>query len=240
MLSGPDVDPDNHGSTFWPSPQSDWGWPPPAAIDRDAYAADVQDGALVLRGTADPATGLAVTKRLRLERGRAAVHVDYVLHNLGPCPRTVAPWEITRVPFGGLVLFPTGDGGVDPKTTLPVLSRDGVTWCAGDGGRQGADAKLFADGAEGWMAYAREGLLFVKAWADVPPGQQAPGEGEVEVYANGARTYLELEQQGPYGALAPGASTTFAVRWLPRAIPEQVPIVAGSEALVALARSLLG
>ena len=29
----------NWGSTFWPSPQSAWNWPPPAELDPGAYAA---------------------------------------------------------------------------------------------------------------------------------------------------------------------------------------------------------
>ena len=32
------------GSTFWPSPQSDWDWPPPHAIDAAPYASTVMQG----------------------------------------------------------------------------------------------------------------------------------------------------------------------------------------------------
>ncbi len=33
VLTGPSVNPDNYGSTFWTSPQSDWDWPPIPEID---------------------------------------------------------------------------------------------------------------------------------------------------------------------------------------------------------------
>src|SRR5262249_30269718 len=33
LLTGPDVNPDNWGSSFWTSPQSVWNWPPPPQID---------------------------------------------------------------------------------------------------------------------------------------------------------------------------------------------------------------
>src|SRR5256885_2612424 len=33
LLSEPAADAANYGSTFWPAPQSAWGWPPPAEID---------------------------------------------------------------------------------------------------------------------------------------------------------------------------------------------------------------
>src|SRR4051812_24478711 len=33
FLSGKNINSDNWGSTFWPSPQSAWGWPPLAELD---------------------------------------------------------------------------------------------------------------------------------------------------------------------------------------------------------------
>jgi len=37
---------DMSGSTFWPSPQSEWNWPPPEPLDSDAYSATLQLTAL--------------------------------------------------------------------------------------------------------------------------------------------------------------------------------------------------
>src|SRR5258708_7975900 len=50
ILAGPDVDAHNYGSTFWTSPQSDWGWPPPGEVDRDPYAISFEGETLVLTG----------------------------------------------------------------------------------------------------------------------------------------------------------------------------------------------
>src|SRR5882757_3732250 len=42
FLTDDKVDSLNWGSTFWPSPQSDWDWPPPAAIDNEPYTVTLE------------------------------------------------------------------------------------------------------------------------------------------------------------------------------------------------------
>merc|ERR1719356_2206646 len=36
------------GSSFWPSPQSLWGWPPPVAFDEATYTASVDESAMTV------------------------------------------------------------------------------------------------------------------------------------------------------------------------------------------------
>ena len=64
----------NWGSTFWPSPQSDWSWPPPAEIDPGAYTAQVSEGSLLVSSAMAPGLGLAVSKRFSVDVSRGAVH----------------------------------------------------------------------------------------------------------------------------------------------------------------------
>jgi len=45
------------------------------------------------------------------------------------------------------------------------------------------------------------------------PEQAAPGEAEIQVYVNQGKTYIEIESQGAYTALAPGESLSWTVRW---------------------------
>jgi hypothetical protein len=52
LLTGPDTNAENWGSTFWTSPQADWGWPPPAEIDGVPFEATLDGGILTLRGPA--------------------------------------------------------------------------------------------------------------------------------------------------------------------------------------------
>ena len=60
LLSEPAADAGNYGSTFWPSPQSAWGWPPLAEIDHGPYRADVEPTAVTMRSALSPALGVVV------------------------------------------------------------------------------------------------------------------------------------------------------------------------------------
>jgi len=234
LLSGPSADAANHGSTFWPSPQSAWGWPPLAEIDHAPYQVHVEPGAIVLRSAVSPALGVAVDKRIAADAGRGAVLFEFSIHNRGAAPIQLAPWQITRVPPGGLSLFPTGSGGDPPcaPSNLAVREALGVTWYAYDAAAVTDHQKLFADGREGWLAHVDGDSLLVKTFAVVPRAAQAPGEAQIEIYATPAHTYVEVEAQGAYETIAPGATLSWRVVWLVRRLPAGLPRAVGSAPLL--------
>jgi len=238
LLTAPEVDPGNYGSTFWTSPQSQWGWPPVAEIDSAPYDAAIEGAALVLLGPVSPALGVAVEKRFRVDAAHGAFVLEYRIHNRAAAATRLAPWEITRVAPGGLTFYPSGTG-VFPPSNLQVREAGGVTWFAYDPALITADQKLFADGAEGWIAHVDRDALFVKAFEVVPRAAHAPGEAQLEIYANPGHTYIEIEQQGAYASIAPGASLSWRVDWMVRRLASTVPRAAGSAELVAFARGLV-
>ena len=69
-----------------------------------------------------------------------------------------------------------------------------------------------ADG-KGWLAYYNNGLLLVKAFQDLKPEEPAPGEAEIQVYMNRGKSFIELESQGAYTTLEPGAKLEWTVKW---------------------------
>jgi hypothetical protein len=242
ILTGPAVDPANFGSTFWSSPQSDWNWPPPPEIDSAPYASSLDGAVLSLSSATAASLGLAVQKKFSADGETGVVTVAYTLANRGSKTRQVAPWEITRVAAGGLTFFPMGQGGPrkGPQDLLNTTIVNGVAWFAYDAAAITADKKLFADGREGWIAHVDGDLLLVKSFADTPPSQAAPGEAEIELYANAGHTYVEVENQGAYVNLAPGATTTWTVRWMLRKLDlAATPAAVGSAKLVGLVRSLI-
>jgi hypothetical protein len=241
LLSEPSADAGNYGSTFWPSPQSAWGWPPLPEIDHGPYRAEIEPGAIVMRGAVSPALGVAVDKRFAADAGRGALILDFAIHNRGDAPTRLAPWQITRVPPGGLSLFPTGTG-VDPRcppSNLAVREALGVTWYAFDAAAVTDHQKLFADGREGWLAHVDGDALLVKTFAVVPRPAQAPGEAQIEIYATPAHTYVEIEAQGAYETIAPGAVLSWRVVWLVRRLPPEVPRAVGSAPLLDFIRGLV-
>ena len=238
LLVGPDVDPGNYGSTFWTSPQSGWGWPPVPEIDSGACEVSVEPDAIVMWSAPSAALGVDVEKRFSADRTRGAVVCDFRIRNRGAAAVQMAPWQITRVPAGGLTFFPTG-AGPTPPSNLVVQEALGVTWYADAAGAVTDHQKLFADGREGWLAHLDGDALLVKTFEVVPRVQQAPGEAQIEIYANPLHTYVEVEVQGAYDSIAPGMASAWRVVWLVRRLPAGPARSPGSAALVAEVRAVV-
>jgi hypothetical protein len=227
VLSGPEVNALNYGSTFWSGPQSDWDWPPPAELDREPYQASIEGARLVLRSQASPSLEVRLTKKVSVDAAAAAVDIEYVIENLARAPRRFSPWQVTRVPVEGVSFFPTGarEYGSGPFHALAGVQRgQPYTWFQFDPAASHADEQeLFADGAGGFIAHAARGLVLVQSFADEPPTARAPGEAEIEIFleaaADPAARYIELEVQGAYVTIAPGASSSWRVRWYLRHLP---------------------
>jgi len=236
------TDATNYGSTFWPSPQSVWNWPPPWELDPGPYTGSASAGVLSLTSTTSSTLGLAITKAFTVDRNTGNVVIQYGLVNKGTQAKSFAPWEITRVAAGGLTFFPMGEGSPSKGTMdlLKLTILDGVAWFAYDAKVIANDQKVFADGSEGWIAHVDGDLLLVKSFTDITPAQAAPGEAEIELYTNAAHTYIEVENQGAYAPIAPGAKSLWTVRWFLRKLDASVSVSAGSADLLAIVRALVG
>ncbi len=239
VLTDSQVNAENFGSTFWTSPQTDWGWPPPPEVDRASYSPEVVDATIVLTGPTSPQLDVRIVKRFSAQRDRRGVVLRYLVENTGEEPRSLAPWEVSRVYPGGLTFFPTGEGNFGSGSFQPLAIQEqaGITWFAHDPDAIEAGQKLLADGRDGWIAHATAELLFIKVFPDAPAAQRAPGEGEIEIYAN--RSYVEVEQQGAYQQLAPGAQLSWTVSWYLRRLPEGLEPAVGSQALIDFARETI-
>ncbi|MEP7259487.1 MAG: hypothetical protein ABI687_13890, partial [Flavitalea sp.] len=97
FLTGSDVNDFNWGSTLWPSPQSEWDWPPPATLDNKPYVAVVEGNELFMISEKDPVTGLSFAKRFSGDSEQGCFILEYVITNLNDTARKVSAWEITRV-----------------------------------------------------------------------------------------------------------------------------------------------
>lgn len=243
VLTGPEVVangegslPNMFGSTFWTSPQSDWGWPPEEAIDRAPHRARLDGPVLELVSEPGATTGYAVTKRIWMDAAREQVTLEYVLENRR-ATLPAAPWEISRVPKEGLVFFPARSPAL-PPSTLDSTLLDGVAWLD-IAHAPGLDSKLFQDGSEGWLAYVRRGVAFIKTFEDIARAEQASGEAEIEIFVSGAFDYIEIEQQGRLGLPPRGGSSRWRVGWLLRRLPPDITVSLGDAALVSWVRGVV-
>lgn len=239
VLAMREESPEAYGSSFWPSPQSDWGWPPPIEIDKRPWHVSMLDDALELASETNPALGLSVKQRVTLDGALGMASIAYTLENHGSAARKVAPWQNSRTRPRGLTFYPSSTP-TTPDSELKLAPKDGIVWFLHDPDAVKKGVKSFGDGQEGWLAHVAGDLLFVKVFPDVPPSGAAPKEGEIELYVDGAGRFVEVEQQGPYVEIPPGGSSTWTVRWLLERLPKTIAVNAGNTELVAHARALAG
>jgi hypothetical protein len=194
-----------------------------------------------MTGSENAVLGASVDKDFSADDKTCSIVLRYTIKASKPI--AAAPWEITRVPRGGIAFFPEGEstrlaaGPLSPYTTTTTTTALSAVWV--DDSTKGAPvpaggAKLVADGAGGWLAYALHDVLFIKKFTDVPPAAFAPREGDIEIYPG--MDYLELEVQGAYTQLNGGDSIPWTVQWRAVAIPGTVSVTAGSATLLAFAQ----
>lgn len=231
------------GSVLWPSPQSDWSWPPVETLDAKPYRLSVADNRLVLTSDVDEVTGYQFVKSYGISSEKSdTLSVIYSIYNRSDEAKAVAPWELTRVYTRGMVAFPAGEqeieSGIFYPMDVPVI--DGIRWFLYDGKSIREDHhKMMTDGREGWVAYIDKGHLLVKEFDDVPPELIAENEGEIELFADLKKTYLEIQQQGSMTMLQPGEHLEWEVIWHVRKLPADIPVAVGSQELVNFIRYLV-
>lgn len=243
LLTDSSVNAVNYGSTFWPSPQ-DWEWPPTTSIteiNNGAYTATVASPSVTMVGQTNANTGLSVTKKFTADLAKSTIVIDYTM-TASASGKSFAPWEITRVHKRGITFYPTGTApGVAGAgfPIIPTTTGAGCTWHQATPGA-GTDQKIHADGGVGgWLAHVDGDVLLVKQFGDIPVAQQAPDEGEIEIYVSGPEEYIEIEQQGPYTPIAMGESKTWTVTWHVRKLPAGMTAAVGDQMLVDYVTSLI-
>jgi hypothetical protein len=240
LLAGADKDPFNYGSTFWQSPQKDWGWPPRPALDKNPYKATLEGNKVVLISATDSITGFQFIKNFQMNDLDSSIAASYFIRNNSKDVKQVAGWEIHRVSTGGLSFFPAGADAAAPQSTLQVKKMDDIVWYKSDPENlKETTNKLFMQAKQGWLAYTDGNLLFVKTFEDVPQEKVPAKEEEVEIYANTRRGYIELENQGPITSLKPGESLTYSVKWFLRKLPKYLKAEEGNKDLVQYVRKLV-
>lgn len=203
--------PEAFGSTFWTSPQKEWNWPPVPQFDKMPYEVDDADGRLILTGQVSERLGFRIRKEFVADTKNGDILVTYTIINETDQPKKVAPWEITRVPNdGGLIFFDAPLAGITPAGLMNFEEKYGAVWYTLD--ETNANRKINADG-EGWLAYAYNGLVLLKQFTNLKPSEPAPDEAEIQVYVNRGKAHVELESQGAYTELQPHGQLSWTVRW---------------------------
>lgn len=256
------------GSTFWPSPQQNYTWPPPAEIDTAAYTAQADATSLSLTSATASVTSstlsglrLSVLKRFWVNADSGVISIEYQLTNQSKtASASWAPWEVTRVRAGGYTFAPKGPGtrtitqdSFQNPLALSVLppapAAGGIAWLD----YPSLSATLTQDnyinefdGAEGWLAHANRfgtsllPVLFVKSFVDAPDASLPSNQAEIQLWTSGTAKpkLIEVEEQGALQVLMPGESLTWTVHWAACELPNATLLSAGNLELATFARAL--
>jgi hypothetical protein len=236
------IHPAMYGSTLWLSPEGKWKGQ--GLLDNGPYEVN-KNKKSVLRFTSsdDTVRGFSFAKEFRAIRKDTSLFIRYIIRNISGVPQEVSPWEVTRVPTGGLAFVPRGSSGniPTPNKMYPLLNIqdiNGTIWYPYDTAKLSAQ-KLFMDGGEGWMAYVYNEVVFIKKVPVLRPGEAAPNEKNIELYVNRDKTYIELENQGSYQKLNSGEWLTYEVKWYARKLPAGIKAEAGNQALLDFVRRIV-
>jgi hypothetical protein len=234
--------PFSYGSTFWPSPQSVWNWPPPSTLDRASYEVIDSTNKITLKSKKDDALGWQFKKEISFSEKDTSIQILYTIINTSDKDNKVAPWEITRMFKGGLVFFPKGLTAPKAKSfdAIPYSEENKVLWY-----KIKKDEKLnnhllsVSDGADGWLAYAFDDYIFIKSFDDVLPENQAPNEGEIPIYIDSKSQNVEIEVQGPYTNVKQGKEFSWKMKWFVREMPDNLKPESGNIKLIEFVNSII-
>lgn len=208
------------GHRFWHAPED----PGRNYLPDNSPIEVAADGAtLTLTQPAHVAVGIrkTITATLRADH----VELKHTLLNDGAWPVELAPWALTILAAGGVGIAPVRLAQ-PPFSLLPDravvmwpyarLDDSRVRWghrfiTLRQDPTLAPRFKFGLTAPDGWLAYLRDGNLFVKTF-DHHPGARYPDLGSViEMFTDDR--ILELETFGPLVTLAPGASATHSERW---------------------------
>jgi hypothetical protein len=182
----------------------------------------------------ETSTGIQKEMDVGLSPGAAQVQVTHRLRNRGPWAVELAPWALSVMAPGGVAIVPLPPRGPHPEFLLPASTI--TLWAYTDMSdprwswghryvllRQDTEATTPQKAGyivpDGWVAYARDGHLFVVTF-DHAQGAQYPDLGScVETWTD--PDMLEVETLGPLAQLEPGAAVEHLERWsLFRDVPQ--------------------
>jgi len=231
------------GHRLWHAPE---GMPRSYIPDNEGLIVeDITDG-VRLSHPAEIATGIRKRIEIHLHVDRPAVTLRHQLVNEGKSPIECAPWAITQLQLGGVAIMPQPAGALDADGLLPnrhlalwpyARWRDDRLHLDDDlilvqGRAQLPPLKIGCFDHHGWIAYLREGVLFVKRFRPRAGEPHPDFNCNVEVYCDDR--VVELETLAPLRRLEPGQSATHVETWEARVGIDAPPTPDGARAAMSI------
>jgi len=184
--------------------------------DNEPVYYETKPDSILLRQPVEKTTGIQKEIELRILPDQPGVMVTHRLSNRNLWEVELAPWGLSMMAAGGTAILPHPERLPWPARLLPGHSlalwsytdMSDARWTWGEKFillRQdraiNVPQKIGMLNNAGWMAYARNGHLFVKCFQFQSAGKYTDLGSSVEVFTNDA--FLELETLGPMVSIAP-------------------------------------
>ena len=211
------------GDRVWKAPEDPVAsWAP----DNVPVAVETTPTGVIAREPVEPLTGLQKEIEVSLSPSGTAVTVSHRITNHSLFPLEYAPWALTQMAPGGMVISgfpPRGHHPQNLEATNPL-----VMWAYTDFSdprwkitrkyltlRQDANAteaqKLGVFNSNTWAAYVLGDQVFVKRTI-ADPAKKYPDFGcSFETFTN--KEFLEVETLGPLTTVAPGKTAELVEHW---------------------------
>lgn len=210
------------GHRLWHAPEHPVRtyWP-----DNQPVKHETHGNTVTLTQPVEPNTHLEKQMAVTLDPVGARVTIVHRITNRGAFDVELALWALSVMPAGGRAIFPNAPFVPHPEGLLPArpfvlwpyTKLNDARWTFGDRYfqlRQDPSRtdpqKLGFYCAEGWVAYARGDLVFVKTY-EPAPGPHADLGCNTETFTN--ELFLELETLGPLVKIPPGGYSEHTERW---------------------------
>jgi len=212
------------GHRLWASPEKP-GWSYGLEADIPLEAESRHNHLRLIQSQPESANGLRKEMQIRLDEHAPRLTIEHRLINDGDSPVTAAPWALSVLPVGGVVLlpFPREDSDssllpernlvfwpyTNPETLRMTYLPDAVLLPTT--GRK-SPSKIGTYLKAGWCGYYKDGIFFKKQIRDQKPVHNYPDFGcSCEAYLSDG--FLELETLGPLTAIPPGESAVHTETW---------------------------
>lgn len=200
-----------------------------------AVTAGAQRATIVQTASED----VGIEKMMVVSLVDTTVRVEHTITNRGSDQIDVAPWAITQLPPGGLAIIPlplepADRHSLQPNGAIvvwPYTATGDTPFTLGQGviamnADRTTPTKVGVAMRRGWLAYLRNGLLFVKRSTHRPEGRYLDMGASGQVYAG--QDFAELETLGEHTVLATDQSVSHTELWElhhiePGTPPQRIP-----------------
>lgn len=211
------------GDKAWPSPQSDWGWPPPPGFDGSPSAGSYTNGVVTLTTPVDAAYQIRTTRFIALAPGQPLMRIRTVFERVAATERTnqaVGIWIVTQlqdpvrcvVPVPSPSVFPSGYAQLGKGMPAGFQHTNGFISFVRD--RTAARKLGFDSDSLVWIGTNLTLRIDAPRVAGFPKTAYPDDGSSTEIYTNPGAPYIEHEFLGPLTKLPVGGRMEFLTTYI--------------------------